>query len=337
MKKPPRRSKTAGLLCWAAAAVSASLSTPFLAAANTIPYECNLSGTSTSDLVGCPGGGGGGYLTSVSSIKGLGLCAGSDYCGANANTSAAIAPIEAWNICRWVDNNSSTQVFVPFKSSIEWTKFLAAAPDLLNGSIHLIHCAVPYSDNGAPATTAVMPPFGGCTQINVNNPNVYGRTGVSLSPDPAVAGPNFTCHSGSTSMMSLLQWQAGDLDATPPGVLTWNTKFRYSPDLILSTNTPVVEEGSPITISWYIEPFVPGATLSCSVSPAGWGPDASGFPRSGSTTIVLWTPTTFTLTCSEAPVPLLTSVASTSASTVPPWCCADDGKDGDDQADDSTE
>lgn len=320
MAKQTRKTSAARLLYWAA--VSASISTPFQAPA-AVPYECNLSGAASSNLAGCSGSSVGGYLTSTAAVTGNGICNASDFCGVSSDTSTSVAPVYAWNICRWIDNTSVRKVFVPFRTANEWSYFLAAAPNLLGGAVSLKTCAVPYSVNSAPATTTVTPPFSGCTSITVNNPNVYGRTNVSLYPNPAMAGPTFTCHTGATSMMSLLQWRAGNVEATGSGTLSWSQNFKYSPDITLTASAAVVTEGDPVTLTWSISPYVSGDTLSCSVSPGGWGPNSAGNARSGSTTIALASSTTFTLTCTDSSS--LTSVATTSVTATPPPCCSSTG------------
>ena len=326
MSKKTRISKGTGLAFLAAAA---TLTCPFLANAQSIVSECNLSGGASGNLSGCAGNSTGGYLTSTTAVKGTGICSGSDFCGVNSNTTSAVAPVDSWNVCRWIDNTSGKEVFVPLKTSIEWNNFLTNLPTFTTGgSISVTHCAVPYTVNGAPASSSVMPPFAGCTSITGNNPNVYGRTGTSLYPSPAVAGGSFTCHSGATSMMSLEQWQAGDVEGVPAGTSSWTNNYQYSPDMTLSPSSVVVDEGTPVTLYWSIAPYG-GASVSCSVSPGGWGPDGAGNPRSGSSVYVLPSTTVFTLSCTQSPS--LTSVASTTVTgnPPPPPCCAGDGGGGD--------
>lgn len=313
-----RKFSKAGL--WGCTALSATfcavLVAPGFALGQTIPYECTLSGAAAGNLSGCANNTGGGYLTSLTSLTSDATCGTGTFCGAKSDTATAILPVEAWNVCRWVDNSSGQAIFVPFKTSQEWKQFRDAAPGLLSGAVSLVHCAVPYSDNGAPSSMTVMPPFAGCTTINVNTPNVYGRTGTSLYPQPSVSGPAFTCHAGLTTMMSQLQWKAGDIETSGAGVLSWNTNFLYSPDMVIGASSVAVNSGNPVTLSWYISPYVGTDSISCSVSPGGWGPDASGNPRSGSSTLTFYDTTTFTLTCTAPPG--LTSVASATVTIIPP-------------------
>ena len=303
------------------AAVSATLSLPFPALAAPPSYACNLSGTGTATLNGCSGALGGGFRTSTAALTGNTninniICNGSTACGANSNATWSVAPIRAWNVCRWIDNVSTTEFFVPFKRPEEWAAFLSSASTVLAGALDIYNCAVPYSVNGAAPIQSVTPPFAGCTQINVNAPNVYGRAGLSLYPDPAVVGPAFTCHGGGTTMMSRVQWKAGDVEGTPGNTLSWSTnEFKYSPDITLwadppgvigetailslsCTEPPALTSVASITAStgatlhWTIAPFVNNASLSCKTLIDGveayWGPGApgaEGFPRNGSAVI----------------------------------------------------
>ena len=334
MDKRSRKFSTASLLY--CVTFSASIYAAFPALAQSIPYECSLSGSASGNLDGCANSLGGGFRTAATSLKTDGSCVGS-FCGAKSDVPSAVLPIEAWNVCRWVDNTSSNSIFVPFKTAQEWQQFRDAAPGLMGGSVGLVHCAVPYADNSAPSALNITPPFAGCTDISVATPNVYGRTGVSLYPDPSVAGPAFTCHAGATSMMSQVQWKAGDVESVGAGTLSWNTNFLYSPDMTLTADQVVIDYGNTVNLSWVISPYVGGEAVACSVSPGGWGPDAAGNPRSGTTGVALVATTTFTLTCTEGPS--LTSVASVTVNVNPPpppppppgdgTCCSDGGDGGD--------
>ena len=62
---------------------------------------------------------------------------------------------------------------MPFKTAYEWQQFKLHAPS----GIHLVHCADPYAENGAPATAVATPHYAECTSATVSTPNVYGRTG----------------------------------------------------------------------------------------------------------------------------------------------------------------
>jgi hypothetical protein len=299
---------TAGLL--SCAAFSATFAAPFSAAAQSLSYECSLSGNydSRSTLAGCVTDTTGGFETSTNAVEGNKVypqycdSAHPYFCGAQTNLGLAIEPIEAWGTCRWVDNTSSTKFFVPFGRDTEWIGngtnqgFLTAAQAGTLPGIGATHCAVPYSDtingNNTPATVTIMPPFAGCTSISVNTPNVFGRTNTSLYPYPAAAGPGFTCHDGATSMTSDVQWKAGDSEkqqviagSTPSVTSSWNNALLYSPDMTLSAVPPSGYTGTLVTLTWTITPFVASDTMTCSVSPGGWGPDGTGAPNSGASVI----------------------------------------------------
>lgn len=312
MKKNSRHSSSKAVMLWAAAA---TLYSPFFA--NAVGLQCNLSGNASSDFAGCSGTSAGGYRTSDSAVKETG------FVGAKLDTTDAVAPVHAWSVCRWVDKTTSRDVFIPFRTSQEWTEFRNHLP----AEVTTNTCALAYSALGAPyANTTINPPFAGCTSITYPTPDVYGRTGISLYPPSYVAlGQNLTCHAGATAMMSAAQLKAGNVEdggtSSPTG---WDSNFAYSPDMTLSVNPPAVDFGQPLTITWNIEPT---GSISCSKSdtaphPTPWGPDASGNPRSGSTTISpFYDGATFNLSCTKVVSGLaLTSSTSASASVynVPP-------------------
>lgn len=320
---------------WSYAAFCAALAAPYAASAQTVPYECTLSGVASGNLSGCSYDTGGGLLTSTTSLTSNGNCTAGTYCGAKSDTEIAKLPIEAWNVCRWVDNatfptGSKESIFVPFRSAQEWKQFRDAAPTLLGGKEGLVHCAVPYADNGAPSSMTITPPFASCSSITVNTPNVYGRTGTSLYPNPSVRGSDFSCHNGSTTMQSQIQWKAGDVETVSAGTLSWNTNFLYSPDMTLTADAVNIDYGASVRLDWNIVPYVSTDAITCSVSPAGWGPDSTGHFRWGWSTVTLYDTTTFTLTCVEPPG--LTSVASVTVNVnpPPPPCCSTPGDGGGD-------
>lgn len=297
-------------------------------AASPIVYECDLSGNVSDQLAGCANNKGGGYLTSTTALTTNGSCDVTNFCGAKADASTAVIPIEAWSVCRWVDNSDSSSLFIPFKTAQEWQDFRNAAPTLLNGHVNLVHCAVPYSGN--PQKVKVTPPFGSCSPIYVTPPNVYGRTGISLYPNPSVPGPAFTCHNGNTQMMSQIQWKANDVEITGRDQ-SWDKNFRYSPDMVLTSDSQVVDSGAPVTLTWSISPNSPGDTITnCTVSPGGWGPNASGNPRSGSSVITPSgdeQPIHFILSCTVNPNGL-TSTSEVDVIVNPPLPPGDGGDGG---------
>jgi hypothetical protein len=359
MTKHLRPTSTTGLFL---AAVSATLSLPFslqAAPANDpTKYECNLHGSVFGQFAGCVNNGtGGGTSTVVSAVRNTVDCRGtvptvfgSNFCGANSPAGAsAVLPIYAWNICRWVDNTGANNLFVPVGTPDEWQAFKDRAPS----GVSLTTCAVPYSANGAPAQTNLMATGGttaiplttnytNCSPYNVDNPNVYGRTSTSFYPASTVTvgSPGIgtlSCNSGFTTMMARYRWQAGTLPDTPSTNLSWNPQFTYSPDVDLTTTTPVISfsgagGSTTATVDWNISPFQTGAARSCSVSTGGLGSWQSSLPpaagsgaASGSSTVsVVEGSNTFYLTCSSDS-PALTSVARVTITAdntyVPPPPC----------------
>ena len=82
------------------------------------------------------------------------ICSGVTYCGAqSAPPIPAVAPIDPWGTCRWVDNIGTNALFVPFRTSREWQKFLAttSAPPL-SQNILLTPCGEPFTETGATQT-----------------------------------------------------------------------------------------------------------------------------------------------------------------------------------------
>jgi hypothetical protein len=361
MNKHSRKPSASGLLYLAA--VSASLTFPFAAHAANDPtkYECNLNEVANGGFLGCiSGGAGGGTTTSVSAVttptnpalscqgteSALPSIFGTGFCGANAPpVSNSTLPIYAWNACRWVNNTNTSSAsysghFIPFGSATEWAAFRSNLP----AGVSLTTCAVPYSVQpvGTPTTTNIMEYGTGkltagiyqnCTaSYPVTNPDVYGKTGISIWPTtPTIVGSvgssPISCNSGATIMMAAPQFIAGTYPDTPTTTLSWNANSKYSPDVDLSITTPMpVEEGQPVTITWTVTPHpnAAGAAVTCSVSPAGWGPGASftGATTNSASVIPGAGTTTYTLTCSTDS-PALTSVASSAATTYPPAppCC----------------
>ena len=246
----------------------------------TLPYECNLSSNAGAGLLGCPGPSQSdltsGYKVTTNSVIGNVnaasiTCSSSTYCGARSD-STAVAPIDAWGTCRWVDNIGANSIFVPFRTINEWQNFLTAAtpPHSLSG-VALTPCAEPLSVTHATTPVSTVPTYDSTCEGVVRGsdgmiavPNVYGRTGpygnpmTSLYPASPVS-QNFTCHSGATSITSLLQWYAGNVN--------WASNFVYSPDLVLtagpsSTPSTPVDAGTQVTLSWGTD----GTAASCTAS-----------------------------------------------------------------------
>ena len=251
------------------------------ALANSAPSnECALSGVTSGSVPACPYSLGGGSLTSLTAITTDGTCSGATFCGTKSDPGSAVTPINAWSVCRWVDNNTGVNgasYFVPFKSATEWTAFRNNHPQ---PALSLVTCAEPFASTGAPATVSVSPPYSACSTVNnVANPNVFGRTGFSTWPNPAI-NDSFTCVGGATTISSALQWTAGNADGMALGQLSWNQHFTFSPNLVFtSTDTTTggpagtnitINTGDSVLLSYSVSS--PYGSISSS-SPTGW----SGF------------------------------------------------------------
>ncbi len=287
------------------------LMTPHKAPAETLSalnaYECSL-GSSGNDLATCPFTSGGGHVTTTAALTGNGSCVGGSYCGARS-MGTAVLPIDIWTICRWVDNSGSEAYFVPFKSAREWTSFVATANAHGLPGVSLTHCARP---SGPTATFAVSPPYAGCTSSQINAPNVYGRTGISLSPVPGISR-NFTCHNGLTAIQSRLQWIAGDADLVSPGHISWNRNFKFSPDLTLTADGQLrstsINQGDEVELDWTASP---SSGTTC-VAGGGWHGSKSAQGTYIDTPLVT---TTYTLACTGSNT--LTSTTSVAVVVIPP-------------------
>ena len=248
-------------------------------------YECNLSGASSGNLVGCPVTYGPGTNTVYTTITGNSdsnniTCQSSglsgNYCGARAG-GTAVTPIYAWGNCEWVDNSSSNALFVPFRTAAEWSDFLAAASGI--GGVAITPCILPLSQHSDPANVTVTPPYAGCNSTTVHSPSVYGRYNNSTWPVPentSATTPSFTCHSGATTIQSLLQYKGGNPAASGSAKYTWTTDFHFSPDVSLTATSSVdasntgtaiiINVGDSATLAWSTSGAESGQTWSCTAS-----------------------------------------------------------------------
>lgn len=266
------------------------------AQSTSLVYECSLSGRAANGLSACPtvnpilsatvsglAGTEVSQLAVIGNTNAAGIaCNAATLCGASASGTAAL-PIDAWGTCRWIDDHNTGSVFVPFRTSIEWTSFLNAAPGSSVLNYPPPHCARPdpaYNVANATPTISVTPPYAGCTSASVPTVPVYGRSGSSYWPSPIPAAPsvfrpNFTCHGGATAIQSLLNWSAGDP--------SWTPNFLFSPDLTLTANgaspSATITSGGSATLAWSTNP----SAVTCSAATATVG--------NTSTTLALPTPT----------------------------------------------
>lgn len=208
-------------------------------------YECALSGSASGNLLGCNisddpvNAGTATVLNAVTRVPGN--CTNANFCGVRSEKGTnARVPVNAWGICSWIDNKSNDSIFVPFKTSNEWALFVQSAQNKNIPNITLTDCAVPVRIPGSPGpqdTVADIPYLAsGCTGNTVADntvltPDVYGRTGVSIWPTIPFSR-TFWCHNGGTKVMGLINWNAGDVQTTPVGQLSWIQNFKYSPDLL---------------------------------------------------------------------------------------------------------
>ena len=125
----------------ALAALTLWQSAPALAA-HMPPRQCVITASGNQEEASCP------LLSPFEAIT------TTDYDAVRSNIGQAAAPIDAWNRCRYVDNTStSTSVFVPFKSEVEWASFIRNHPAYLN----LVTCARPTTMNITPNSACPSP------------------------------------------------------------------------------------------------------------------------------------------------------------------------------------
>jgi hypothetical protein len=352
MNKHSRKTSTTGLFL---AAVSASLTLPF--SLQAVPadhklYECNLSGgaSAKTDLNGCSNDTGNGYLTSLLPLRTAGSAeclGGTDYCAAAADTTQAPRPIDAFGVCRYVDNsNPGTPVFVPFSKTNEWSAFLNNLP----GGVTTKNCIPPYSTG----TAMISGPYAGCDSFSIAAPNVhYGRPNDSYWPSTpmshwpsvygaGVYGPNTTCRGSTLVVRSMIQWNTTGASGTAWTATSGTRAMKYGPDINLTSPAVVSFNGGgtgqgSTTLTWDIAPYIGGTGGSCTVAATNgaWGtapqnPVGAGITKSGTTTATIRSGTnTFQLNCTTAATadaPALVSVATinvtgTDTYTPPPPCC----------------
>jgi hypothetical protein len=116
---------------------------------------------------------------------------------------SAITPIDKWGVCRYLQNTSSLDLFVPFGTQTEWLAFRKNYP---TSDFVLTHCACPYQYNTATnyisnglyfGKTSALPNLGDIStdppDSSVVQPDIttypvkkmpYGMTGNTLPPYP---------------------------------------------------------------------------------------------------------------------------------------------------------
>jgi len=187
------------------------------------------------------------------------------YNAVRSDPGSAIAPIDVWNACRYVDNTSSGSTgvsnFVPFHTAYEWSQFYNSYNH--PGYLSVVYCSRPFP----PTTTWVVPSpssvglstysTAGCGDApTVNAPTIYSRwyspTHFATWPMPTPESVQFTsCHSGWTTINAQVLWsgqQSADGVAPAP---SWWPVVTFGPDLTFTASASTMSgpvSGSAITV-----------------------------------------------------------------------------------------
>ena len=223
--------------------------------------ECNIS-SSSGETVCAVVAGGAISETSLSSAS----CGVGCYDAARSDTlKAAETPIDVWNVCRYVDNGTTTSIFVPFRSSEEWIAFKTHAEENYahdadgNPLLTLVHCSRPLPAPWQSRWLVPLPQYdaSGCVSDNpegVETPDKYVRFYQPPTAPPTwplVTG-SYTCHMKSnsyTTINSEVIWTG--LDADTHGLVNWTPAVNYGPDLTITASDDLVESGEKATLSWH--------------------------------------------------------------------------------------
>jgi len=156
------------------------LAMPFTAQAST-PTICLLDGNGLHDA-SMP------FCANVSSLCGdQSSNAATDAYGLRLNEGTARTPIDVHGLCRYTDNSSTDDFFVPFKSAVEWLAFLDAPVP----GVTKTHCARPFNGQNISkglyfGTTSALFPMGDtgdAVTADVSLP--YWRTAQTWPPSAA--------------------------------------------------------------------------------------------------------------------------------------------------------
>ena len=143
----------------------------------------------------------------------------STFVGARSDPGAAIGPIDEWNYCRYVDNNStSTALFVPFRTSLEWGSFIAHAPSFIG----LTLCAR--------QTTYTVTPDSSCASPRPSSVPIALPYDRAVSPALTVTRTaNFTCL-GGTEAVTVVFTAGPSTDGAPPSFASsgWTVAPSYA-------------------------------------------------------------------------------------------------------------
>lgn len=165
------------LLCLIVLGASVSLAEPDLSPSTET--GCDLASSPTATL--CVGGA---YYTAIGpALTSTPLTAYGFIARSPAHSQATTA-IDAWGICRYIDNASNEPVSVSFSSDAEWSTFLHNLPS----GVTAVPCAIPAN----PAATIVSGSNCGSPQpvnYSISEP-YYARPGTQI---PLSAPLSFTC------------------------------------------------------------------------------------------------------------------------------------------------
>jgi len=144
----------------------------------------------------------------------------------------AAVPVDVWGTCRYVDNISlHDSLFVPFRSNVEWSSFIANAPP---GTINLVTCACPMN--------VVVQPDSNCSSPSPAQQTIdlpYARTGDTRSDMVT-----FQCANGSSETATAT---SNALNCDVNRNASWGTQISYSAPILTCGGLPVTFDGKSIT------------------------------------------------------------------------------------------
>ncbi len=243
---------------------------------STTTGQCNITSGSTNpctlDLTGSTNG----AITEVYSSADFSTTAcvrlAGCYNAVRSDPGSAIAPIDVWNACRYVDNTSSGATaasnFVPFHSAFEWKQFYSYNPSTLS----VVHCSRPFPLSTmwtvpSPSTAGLSTySTANCSDTpSVNAPTIYNRwyssTNFGIWPTTPESTQFTTCHGGWTTINAQVLWSGQESADSATPAASWWPVVTYGPDLTLaasattrigsvSGSTITVLAGTSVTLSW---------------------------------------------------------------------------------------
>ncbi len=143
----------------------------------------------------------------------------SSFVGARSDPGAGIGPIDEWNYCRYLDNNSvSTSLFVPFRTYPEWNAFIAHAPSFIART----PCAR--------QTTYTVTPDSSCISPSPSSTSIALPYDRAVSPALTLTKTaNFTCV-GGTEAVTVVFTAGPSTDGAPPSFASsgWTAAPSYA-------------------------------------------------------------------------------------------------------------